>query len=147
MPRHSTTYACREKLAPTQMCMHTLSILQDFARVLPIMHPDACEAFMNEMLKDTAAFLRAAPRSSLNAVTIMHAVLGRPNVDVGGPDYITDLPPMMDRDTNNYVDMVYIMRAALDFYGFVPLVLRAIGDGQSVLMLSYLKRAARTMPT
>ena len=46
----------------------------------------------------------------------------------------------MDRDTNNYVDMIAIMRAALDFYGCVPLILRAVGDGQSVLMMSYLKR-------
>ena len=113
---------------------------QDFARVLPILHPDASEAFMNEMMGNTATLLGNIPRNNLNAATIMHTLLGRPNVNVGGPDYITDLPPMMDRDTNKYVDMVFILRTALEFYGFVPLILRAVGDGQSVLMLSYLKR-------
>lgn len=108
--------------------------------MLPIMHPDSCDSFMDEMLCATAASVSALPPNSRDAVNIMHALLGRPNVNVGGPDYITDLPPMMDRDTNNYADMIFIIRTALEFYGFIPLILRCVGDGQSVLMLSYLKR-------
>ena len=107
--------------------------------MLPIIHPDACENYMDEMLAGTMAKL-GNNAALLSVAEIMSRVLGRTPVDVGGPTRITDLPPIMECNTNSYFDMVRILRHAVQFYGAIPLVLRIIGDGQSVLMASYLKR-------
>ena len=114
---------------------------QDFARILPILDLQACDAFMGSMLKDTASRLSALPFNERgNVKCILIALLGRPKVNCGDPSYLTDLAPLMGVDTNNAPDMVRIVRHAKEHYGRSPLVLRMTGDGQSCITLSWLKR-------
>lgn len=70
---------------------------------------------------------------------IAEVLLGRPNVDPGGPSYFTVLPTVRDCSTQSYQDAYKIMHAAHMSVGR-PAVLRLGGDGQLVLLLSYLKR-------
>ena len=93
---------------------------------------------MGTMLKATAARLQSCGSTSLKAVLV--ALLGRPNVDCGGPAYLTDLHPLMNCDTNTVPDMVRIVNHVREYYGRTPLVQRMTGDGQSVITLSWLKR-------
>lgn len=70
---------------------------------------------------------------------ITEALLGRPHVNPGGPSYFTVLPTVRDCSTQSYQDGYKLMHAAHEAVGH-PSVLRLGGDGQLVLLLSYLKR-------
>ena len=114
---------------------------QDFARILPLLDPQATEVFMGSLFKAMASRLSSTQESKgLSVQTILVALLGRPKVNCGGPSYLTDLSPLMHVDTNNAPDMVRIVKHAKDHYGRRPLVLRMTGDGQSCITLSWLKR-------
>ena len=106
--------------------------------MLPIMAPDASDDFMNSLLTERAAHLGAA--GYLDSSLIMVKLVGRRAVYAGPPDYLTDLAPLMDCNTNSYRDIARILRHLLDHYGHIPLVLRITGDGQTVQFLSYVKR-------
>jgi hypothetical protein len=140
---------------------------EDFARVLPVLAPQRCDRFMDDLIKDACARLRelepvcstrarerlsparssalsfSAPQESGASGSVrdfMLAILGRRDVDVGGPARLTDLPPLMRTDTAKLEDGVKILNHYVKWRGRKALIQVAIGDGQSVLMLSYLKR-------
>ena len=92
------------------------------------------------MLSSTAKQLRAASLSgALDSVRIMHTLLGRPNVNVGGPDYITDLPPMVRADKRVYADvcmLVVMMNADVSVLVRADAEMRAeLADSVLVLIL------------
>ncbi len=83
---------------------------QDFVRVLPIMQPQQSQAFMDDMLDRTSVLLAPlltsnAGAQNLDAVSVLRALLSRPNVDPGGPTYMTYLKPLLECDTKSYEDM------------------------------------------
>lgn len=102
-------------------------------------------ANLAELLCDVLAPLAVCARQhdcsleELSADAIAQALLGRPNVDPGGPSYFTVLPTVRDCSTQSYQDGYKIIHAAHAAVG-QPAVLRLGGDGQLVLLLSYLKR-------
>jgi hypothetical protein len=118
---------------------------QDFARVYPILRPQRCEEFMDELLSDTSTLLGPLWRAHtaggpVAASDFVQALLTRPNVDPGGPTYTTFMKPLLECDTKSYDDMRRIVEWAEDHIGGVPSVLLLCGDGQSVLRLRDLKR-------
>ena len=93
---------------------------------------------MNSLLTERAALFRGS--CQLDPVGIMAKIIGRRNIDVGGPDYMTDLSPLLDCNTNSYRDISRIVRHMHNHYGLIPLILRITGDGQTIQFLGYLKR-------
>ena len=116
---------------------------QDFARIYPILQPDRCHQFMDQLLADTNLLLAPVAQKGFNAsavIDFVRALLSRPNVDPGGPTYTTFLKPLLDCDTKSYDDIIRIVDWAENHIGGVPLVLLLLGDGQSVLRMRDLKR-------
>ena len=74
------------------------------------------------------------------AAVVMLAVLGRKNVDIGDPIRISDLPPLMYTDTAALQDMVKIQAHYAQWKKKKAIVTASLGDGQSCLTMSYLKR-------
>ena len=95
---------------------------------------------MNSLLTERAALFRDSSVDQLEPVDIMAKILGKRDINVGDPDYITDFPPLMDCNTNSYRDISKIVRHLQNQYGHIPLILRITGDGQTAQFLSYLKR-------
>lgn len=77
---------------------------------------------------------------ALDTRTAMRSMLARKPINVGGPARLTDLPPLMDTDTSAISDGVKIIAHYKDFKRGQRLVSVFIGDGQTCLTLSYLKR-------
>lgn len=72
---------------------------------------------------------------------LMNALLGRKEgVSIGGPDRITPLPPLMGCDTNKISDGVKIYGNYTRYKKVPKIVTIGLGDGQTVLTFSYLKR-------
>ena len=121
---------------------------QDYSRITPLLEPANVESFMNDMLEGAAGALdRAldagadASSSSAQVRLLATALLGRTQVDVDGPTYMTDNVPLMKTDTAKLSDLVKIIDHMVKCNGGVtPLVLRILGDGQSCLTASYIKR-------
>ena len=77
---------------------------------------------------------------TLGVVTAMEVVLGRKSINVGEPARITDLPPLMRCDTAALVDGVKIVTHVVTWKGRRARIMAMLGDGQSCLTMSYLKR-------
>ena len=95
---------------------------------------------MNDLLSERARMLSRTAIHHLDPATIMAKIVGRRRVNVGSADYLTDLRPLMDCNTNSYRDLSRIVRHLLDHYGHIPLIMRITGDGQTAQFLCYLKR-------
>ena len=116
-----------------------------FTDVLPHLSPDRVRtnlvSFLASILTLVAA--RAAELGCscdhLSAEDIAKVVVGRPNVDPGGPTYFTILETERQCSTQSYDDGFKIIRKVHRAMGMRP-VIRLGGDGQLVLLLSYLKR-------
>ena len=114
---------------------------QEFSRVLIPMHPNKSNAFMDGLLRAAVAVLaQHDTTSSTFTLDAMVALIGHANVYTGEPEYLTDLPPIMNCDTAKITDLVRIFEHFHRIYGCIPLVLRVTGDGQSVKVASLLKR-------
>ena len=76
---------------------------------------------------------------SMQPEWIADAIAGRPNVDPGGPSYFNINSTIRDCSTQSYEHGFKIIDLAHKLFGKLP-VIRVGGDGQLVLLLSYLKR-------
>ena len=87
---------------------------EDFAKVLPVLDPDAVRRSLVRMMLD--AFGRIKQVMSRSSVSvdeltlgmIARAMWGRPNVDPGGPSYVSLLPVLLDTDTKSNADIIKI---------------------------------------
>ena len=97
---------------------------------------------MTDLLDKAAGLIRGIVPAAggLVAKEIVNAITARPVVNTGGPTYLTDFPPLMKTDTNKIEDGVKIIDHIEKQAGCKPIVNRVIGDGQTMLTLSYLKR-------
>jgi len=119
---------------------------QDFARVVPILAPERAETFMNELLHKASASVGKVARldGTVDVQSVSRQILGRRHGTGGRRLRIEDLPPLMKTNTASLQDGVKIIahyrcykRKKEETVGVVN---AATGDGQSVLLMSYLKR-------
>jgi len=113
--------------------------------VLPYLHEPAIRQNLREFAVYSLAAIialaqqKAVPIRSLSRTEIMQQLLGRPDTDPGGPTPYTILPTCRRCDTKSYVDGFRALDHLLTHVG-PTLVRRVGGDGQWVLLGSYLKR-------
>ena len=118
---------------------------QPFSRVQVYLQEPAIRRNLNEFAMYAIASIDAAARRrniSVQALTreeLMRELLGRPNSDPGGRSHYTILPTCRKCDTKSYMDGFKMLDHLVAHVG-VTLVRRVGGDGQLVLLLSYLKR-------
>ena len=117
---------------------------QPFGRVHQYLHEPAIRANLSEFAAYSVerigrlAQQRSVPVQQLSCEELMHELLGRGNSDPGGPSHYTILPTCRECDTKSYMDGFKIDAHLLAEVGRT-LVRRVGGDGQLVLLLSYLK--------
>ena len=116
-----------------------------FNRVLEHLSEVRVRSTLTEFLVSTLALVSTAAAHKGSSVTLLsaeeitRALVGRPDVDPGGPSYFTVLPTVRNCSTQSYEHGFKILSLAGRTFGQVP-ILRAGGDGQLVLLYSYLKR-------
>ena len=118
---------------------------QPFNRVQQYLHEHAIRANLNEFAAYSIASIAAlaqelqVPVKDLTREQIMRRLLGRPDSDPGGPSHYRILPTCRRCDTKSYQDGFRITEHLVEHVG-PALVRRVGGDGQWVLLGSYLKR-------
>ena len=118
---------------------------QPFTDVLLHLSPDRVRADLVSFLASILSLVAARATElgcsvdALSEEDIAKVVVGRPNVDPGGPTYFTILETERQCSTQSYGDGFKIIRKVHRAIGKRP-VIRLGGDGQLVLLLSYLKR-------
>ena len=120
-----------------------------FRSILPAVQPAAVIASTFVFMEGVGGWIRQARErfsldgwSELRTAIVARALLGRPNV-CSSRAYLRVNKPILNCDTKSIEDGVRIVNflEQLDSpLGHRPEVLMCMGDGQSVLLLSYLKR-------
>ena len=166
---HVSASDCRLSDAAREVIARRGPYTQDFSRILPVMAPERANTFMNEMLVNACTSLRGltdvrlptadpfltpcTPRDTCNdcsqdsgklsVKTAIREILGR-KPHLGSPLRVTDLAPLMKTNTASLTDGVKICGHYRRFKDRRKeprgIVCGKLGDGQSALLLSYLKR-------
>ena len=148
---NGASFACPEFLFPELDAQARAEIeangvyVQPFTQIHVYLHEPAIRTNLSAFAKySLQSILQLAGEQQISVVLLsdedlMQQLLGRPNTDPGGPSHYTILPTCRECDTKSYADGFRIIDHLLTHMG-PALVRRVGGDGQWVLLGSYLKR-------